>query len=72
MKAICFLLLFVLFSEQTPYDINPGASYATRLQSLSPGDVVTFKSGIHTGENSKVGFTLNGTPSQPIIIQGKK
>ena len=62
--------MFVLFSEQATYTINPGSRYASVLAGLSAGDVVTFKAGTHTGETGKVGFTLNGTPSQPITIQG--
>jgi hypothetical protein len=71
------LLVFVFvicssfkLSTGTQYDIYPNnTQWKSILQQLVAGDVVTFHSGSYSIGGSFFQITLQGTPTQPIVIQ---
>jgi hypothetical protein len=52
--------------------IKLGDEWISVLKSLVAGDVVNFQAGTHSTGSARAGFIFNGTPTNPITIQGIK
>ena len=71
MTKSILLVVFAILNLAFAKVITPSDDYLAEIIALTAGQTLTLSAGTYS-YSGKSSFTLNGTPEQPIIIEGKK